>query len=81
MFEKLTRWRNERRLKKILKTNGAGTLQALTVMTGVPIAAVALVAMGTSVVWWRRREGSERSLIRTVLARLPRVPTYHDLYR
>ena len=65
----------------VAATGGAGTLQALTVMTGVPIAAVALVAMGTSVVWWRRREGSERSLIRTVLARLPRVPTYHDLYR
>ena len=65
----------------VVATGGAATLQALTVMTGVPIALVALVAMATSVMWWRRRDGSERSLVRVVLARLPRVPTYHDLYR
>jgi len=65
----------------VAATGGAATLQALTVMTGVPVAALALVAMGSSIGWWRRRDGAERSLIRAVIDRLPTVPTYHDLYR
>jgi len=65
----------------VAATGGAATLQALTVMTGVPVAALALAAMGSSIVWWRRRDGTERSLIRAVIERLPTVPTYHDLYR
>ncbi|PSQ37205.1 glycine/betaine ABC transporter [Halobacteriales archaeon SW_12_69_24] len=63
----------------VLLLGGAGTLQAMAVLTGGPFAVLSLVALVGLTVTLHRDEKGHRSLLDVVRARLPDVRTHHDI--
>ncbi len=63
----------------VLLVGGAGTLQALAVLTGGPFAVLSLVALVGLTATFYRDEKGHRSALDRVRARLPEIRTHHDL--
>ena len=63
----------------VLLLGGAGTLEAMAVLTGGPFAVLSVVALvGLSVTLYRDEKG-HRSLLDVIRARLPEIRTHHDI--
>ncbi|MDS0279565.1 BCCT family transporter [Halomicroarcula sp. S1AR25-4] len=63
----------------VLLVGGAGTLQALAVLTGGPFAVISVVAVGGLTLTWYRHERGHTSVLRRGLDRLPSIQTHHDV--
>ena len=63
----------------VLLVGGAGTLQALAVLTGGPFAVLSLVALAGLTVTFYRHERDHTSVVGHVRERLPEVQAHHDL--
>ena len=63
----------------VLLVGGAGTLQALAVLTGGPFAVLSLVALIGLTITFYRRERGHTSVVGHVRNRLPDVQAHHDL--
>jgi choline/carnitine/betaine transport len=63
----------------VLLLGGAGTLQALAVLTGGPFAVLSLVALGGLTWTFYHGERGHTSVIRHTLDRLPTIQTHHDI--
>jgi choline/carnitine/betaine transport len=63
----------------VLLLGGAGTLQAMAVLTGGPFAVLSLVALVGLTLTFYREERGHRSLVDVVRARLPEIRAHHDL--
>ena len=63
----------------VLLLGGAGTLEAMAVLTGGPFAVLSVVALVGLTVTFYRDEKGHRSLLDVVRARLPEIRTHHDI--